>query len=168
MPGNYPVSRASITSVPLHFAPDEHEAIRTTPSCTALFSTLASRKSPRLRQRGMENGHVANGQALANGHAIFGETLQKIESNMQEQENIFLFVPNLIGTDSPRPDSSPSDTSRLCPHRAGHLLPLLHASPPAHVLLSVQPVLHPGRIGWNGRPALQPIHHVRSCPGHGY
>ena len=65
------------------------------------FFNLATRQSPRLRQRGMENGHVANGEALANvlvnGHAIFGETLQKIESNIQEQENIFLFIPNLIG-----------------------------------------------------------------------
>lgn len=65
-------------------------------SASGIFK-LAMRQSPRLQQRGMENGHIANGVALSNGHAIVGEALQKIGSNIQKQENIFLFIPNIIG-----------------------------------------------------------------------
>ena len=45
------------------------------------------------------NGHAMNGHAdrsLANGHAK-GPARKVAEGDEQSQENIFLFVPNLIG-----------------------------------------------------------------------
>jgi len=46
------------------------------------------------------NGHAMNGRAtngsLTNGHAK-GPTRKAVEDDEQSQENIFLFVPNLIG-----------------------------------------------------------------------
>lgn len=34
---------------------------------------------------------------LANGHAKVDATLEKLEAEIVEEENIFLFIPNLIG-----------------------------------------------------------------------
>ncbi|KAJ9644279.1 phosphatidylinositol synthase 1 (CDP-alcohol phosphatidyltransferase1) [Knufia peltigerae] len=38
-----------------------------------------------------------NGHALPNGEAKVSESLEKLESDIYEEENIFLFIPNLIG-----------------------------------------------------------------------
>ena len=116
----------------------------------------------------MENGHIANGEALANGHAIVGETLQKIESNIQNQENIFLFIPNLIGKLYPTIGVHLSDPSRLHSHCPRHLLPLLHAASPAHVLLSVQSIVYSRRSGRTSRKTLQTVDDIRRCSRHGH
>jgi hypothetical protein len=127
-------------------------------------SNLATRHSPRLQRRGMENEHLANGEALANGHAIIGETLQKMDSNIQKQENIFLFIPNLIGKPSPAVEVHQSDPFRLRSHFPRHILPLLHATAPAHVLLLVQSIMHSRCSGWIRRTILQPVNDVRRSP----
>jgi hypothetical protein len=44
----------------------------------------------------MEVQHKANG-GLANGHAKMNGAVKKIESETPKQENIFLFIPNIIG-----------------------------------------------------------------------
>lgn len=38
-----------------------------------------------------------NGHALPNGEAKVSGALEKLESDIYEEENIFLFIPNLIG-----------------------------------------------------------------------
>ena len=129
---------------------------------------LATRQSPRLQRRGMENGHVANGKALANGHAIMGETLQKIESNIQNQENIFLFIPNLIGKQCIATTVLPSDPYRLRSDCPCHLLPLLHATSSANVFLSIQSIMYSRCPGWTSRAALQPVHDLRRGSRHGH
>jgi hypothetical protein len=93
----------------------------------------------------MENGQVSTGEVLANGHAMVGEALQKIDSHIQEQENIFLFIPNIIGKhfSAVGAEQTVSDSIRLHPHCPRHLIPLLHASTPANMLSSLQPFLHP-------------------------
>lgn len=42
------------------------------------------------------NGTLANGHAKANG------VIDKVEEQVYEEENIFLFLPNLIGKTRPR------------------------------------------------------------------
>ena len=44
------------------------------------------------RQNGSANGHV-----VANGQAKMNEMLEKVNSEIEKQENIFLFIPNIIG-----------------------------------------------------------------------
>ena len=39
-----------------------------------------------------------NGHALPNGHTKMNGTLEKSEADIYEDENIFLFIPNIIGT----------------------------------------------------------------------
>lgn len=38
-----------------------------------------------------------NGSVLANGHAKLTQVVEQIEEEIYEEENIFLFIPNVIG-----------------------------------------------------------------------
>lgn len=38
---------------------------------------------------------------LANGHAKLNQAVQQIEEDIYQEENIFLFLPNVIGTLAP-------------------------------------------------------------------
>jgi hypothetical protein len=41
--------------------------------------------------------HQGNAHLLANGHAELNGAVEKIEAQIYEEENIFLFIPNIIG-----------------------------------------------------------------------
>ena len=45
----------------------------------------------------MESDYGANGHALANGQAKLNGTIEKVEKTIYKQENIFVFIPNIIG-----------------------------------------------------------------------
>jgi hypothetical protein len=45
----------------------------------------------------MAERHKSNGHALANGNAKLTQVVEKIEEDIYQEENIFLFIPNIIG-----------------------------------------------------------------------
>ena len=49
------------------------------------------------KQKIMEAGSTGNGDILANGHAKPNGTIARAEKQTYKQENIFVFIPNLIG-----------------------------------------------------------------------
>ena len=49
------------------------------------------------KQKMMEAESTANGDILANGHAKLNGTIARAEKTIYKQENIFVFIPNLIG-----------------------------------------------------------------------
>lgn len=80
----------------------------------------------------------------------------------EHEENIFLFVPNLIGRSPARPAGqgrkAPSElanvTPRLCPRLPCPHLALLHAPPPAHMHRPVQHIVSARRARWLRSPRL--------------
>ena len=75
--------------------------------------------------------------ANTNGRAV------RSSSTEEDEENIFTFIPNLIGTNSPtRLCKTPlTRNSRLLSHRPRYRIPLLHAPAPAHLLAPLQRIL---------------------------
>lgn len=51
-------------------------------------------------------------------------------------------------------------SNRIFPSRPYDCLPLLHASPPAYLLHSLQCFMSAGRPGWVRRAILQPVYHL--------
>jgi len=49
------------------------------------------------RKQKMEAESTGNGDILANGHAKLNGTIARAEKTIYKQENIFVFIPNLIG-----------------------------------------------------------------------
>ena len=49
------------------------------------------------KQKMMEAESTANSDILTNGHAKLNGTIAKAEKTTYKQENIFVFIPNLIG-----------------------------------------------------------------------
>ena len=49
------------------------------------------------RRQKVELEQNSNGHALANGHAKMNGAIEQVEMKLQKQENIFLFIPNIIG-----------------------------------------------------------------------
>lgn len=99
---------------------------------------------------------------LADGN---GSTVGPAQQDTHEsEENIFLFYPNLIGTNSSRftgPINS-QFSSRLLPHRPRHRFPLLHAASPPNLLLSLQRILLARRARRGSGTVLPPEDNVRS------
>jgi hypothetical protein len=49
------------------------------------------------KQKMMGAESTANGDILTNGHAKLNGTIARVEKTIYKQENIFVFIPNLIG-----------------------------------------------------------------------
>lgn len=49
------------------------------------------------KQKMMGAESTVNGDILTNGHAKLNGTIARVEKTIYKQENIFVFVPNLIG-----------------------------------------------------------------------
>jgi hypothetical protein len=60
------------------------------------------------KQKMMEADPTASGDIRANGHAKLNGTIEKVEKTTYKQENIFLFIPNIIG----RPNSADPQSLR--------------------------------------------------------
>lgn len=56
----------------------------------------------------MAERHKSNGHVLANGNAKLTQVVEKIEEDIYQEENIFLFIPNIIGE---FPNFSKSETT---------------------------------------------------------
>jgi hypothetical protein len=54
-----------------------------------------------------------NGYAMANGQATVNGMVTKLEEEIYQEENIFLFLPNIIGM-SPRVSASSAAATNLC------------------------------------------------------
>jgi hypothetical protein len=52
------------------------------------------------KQKKMEAEPISVGPILANGHAKLNGTIEKVEKEVYKQENIFIFIPNIIGRPS--------------------------------------------------------------------
>ena len=54
------------------------------------------------KQKMMQTDSATDGDILANGSAKSNGTIGKVKKGAYKQENIFLFIPNLIGTLQPQ------------------------------------------------------------------
>jgi hypothetical protein len=52
------------------------------------------------KQKMVEVEPIANSPTLPNGHAKLNGTIEKAEKEVYKQENIFIFIPNIIGRQS--------------------------------------------------------------------
>jgi hypothetical protein len=112
---------------------------------------------------------MAATRPLPNGNGnMVRPTSRDVEE--EEDENIFLFYPNLIGMHSiqlPNISQLIKPTNRLLPRRPRRSLALLHAPPPTHMLAPILDILPARRARRARRPPLPAIDKVRRCPGHG-
>jgi hypothetical protein len=77
--------------------PSSHEA-PASPSLLSRAHTLAEMGGVQTRkQKVMEAESTTNGDILSNGHTKPNGTIAKVEKTIYKQENIFVFIPNLIG-----------------------------------------------------------------------
>jgi hypothetical protein len=53
------------------------------------------------KQKMMGADPAASGEILANSHAKLNGTIEKVKNEIYKQENIFIFVPNIIGRSNP-------------------------------------------------------------------
>jgi hypothetical protein len=58
------------------------------------------------KQKMMGAGLTASSEILANGHVKLNGTFEKAEKEIYQQENIFIFVPNIIGGSDPLHDQT--------------------------------------------------------------
>ena len=119
------------------------------------------------KQKMMEAESSANGDILANGHAKLNGTITRAEKTTYKQENIFVFIPNLIGRllylCLQSLERSLTWDLRLLTRLSRHSVPLLHAPPSANLLRPVQHIL-PARCARRiRRTSLQPSHYFRRC-----
>jgi hypothetical protein len=94
------------------------------------------------------------------------------------KENIFVFIPNLIGTIQSCTKTTTLHTrlpmynlltrTRLLPYLPGHPLPLLYATPSPHMLHTLLHILPPRRPRRPRSPQIQPVHKVRCSARHGH
>jgi hypothetical protein len=59
--------------------------------------TAMSGVQTRKKKMMMEAKLPVTGEILANGHAKLNGTIEKVEKEIYKQENIFIFIPNIIG-----------------------------------------------------------------------
>lgn len=117
-----------------------------------------------------QTAFVQQDGAKLNGHA---NPKDRQLQAPEQQENIFLFYPNIIGL---QPSSWSSQLCiiglnnplfRLLPHHPGYCIPLLHASPSAHLLPPLQHFLSPRCPRRRRSSPLPAIDAFRRGPGHG-
>jgi hypothetical protein len=110
------------------------------------------------------------GEGMLNGKPKTNGTVGKVGASIQKKENIFLFIPNIIGQSRGSVlVSSPAHhfCARLLARRPRHRLALLHASPPPNMLPPLLDILPTRCAGRHGRSTLQPIHHLWRSARHG-
>ena len=96
------------------------------------------------RRQKMETELQPNGNALANGQAKMNGTVEKVHKQVYKQENIFLFIPNIIGRGDPGVQDMNSlltSNRRLLSCLPRHSLTLLHASTSPNMFRSLQHLL---------------------------
>jgi len=109
-----------------------------------------------------------NGSATANGHA---SPRGNISRGSEKRENIFLFIPNIIGKEvwwEPRAQPLLTKFDRLLTYLPGHSVPLLHASPSKNMLSTLQCIMSTRCAGRGCSAALSTIYSIRSRTGHGH
>jgi hypothetical protein len=116
-----------------------------------------------------ENGNATGPVTRANGSAQ--KALKEEVEDDFEEENIFIFIPNIIGALHPplhHPIPILIVVYRLRPHHPRPSIPLLHVPPPANLLPTVFDFLHPRRRRRPRSPTLQPIHDLWRRTRHGH
>lgn len=106
-------------------------------------------------------------QSQSNGHVK--ETIQNPTTPARSNENIFLFVPNLIGrTVLPQGKHDESLTMIRIPEScSSDRLALFHALTPATMFIPLQRIMSPGCPGRLCGAQVAAIYKVWSSPGHG-
>jgi hypothetical protein len=107
-------------------------------------TNFASNCSPLFMNRQALHQRVADMQAIPPDQ-VADSTQSSPAGN--KKENIFLFIPNLIGTSGTPLHARSILTSdlRLHPDHPCHNIPLLHASPPPPLQLHLRNILPPRR-----------------------
>lgn len=77
---------------------------------------------------------------LVNGHAKMNGVIDKLDMELQRQENIFLFVPNIIGKFIPSKFKvvRRADARRLLPNYPCYCFTLLYAPPSSNLFPTLQ------------------------------
>lgn len=120
-------------------------------------ATMAEEKQP--------NGYATAGRARRMSEVV----LQQLDERIQKEENIFLFLPNIIGEANVHERRNPRLTSsRLLSSHTCNSLPLLHASTSANMLATLQRIVPPRRPRRLRSAKVQPVNHIRCCLGHGH
>lgn len=133
---------------------------------------MPPRRSARqpARQEAMAQDEEPNMDHNTNGHAMNGypkgPEQDLVEESEKTQENIFLFVPNLIGMRCPhtlqvRTHADTVHWYRLHPHRPRPRISVLHATAPAPLQLPLLRLLPPRRHGRLGCAQVPAIHSLR-------
>lgn len=109
------------------------------------------------------NGNAARGRRVS-------EVVMQLDERIHKEENIFLFLPNIIGVWQELSTSKdPRLTKpRLLAHRSGDRISLLHALTSSNMFASVQHIMHPRRSGRLRGEKIQPVDNVRRGAGHGH
>jgi hypothetical protein len=109
----------------------------------------------------------ANGNGTAKAPAT-----PKLNEILEETENIFLFIPNLIGQEkSPQCPSGVKQLTlrnRILSNRPRPRIPLLHAPPPSNLLRPILHIMSPGRSRRLRSSQIQPIHKVWCSTRYGH
>lgn len=110
-----------------------------------------------------------NGHATPAGRRMsMSEAIEKIDDSFYKQENIFLFVPNLIGEESICCHGMRLiDECRLQPDFPRFRFSLLHAHTSSNMFPPLQHIMPPRCSGRHGRTKIQPVDPVRRSAGHG-
>ena len=110
-----------------------------------------------------------NGHATPAGRRMsMSEAIEKIDDSFSKQENIFLFVPNLIGKETTCSRGMRlTDQCRLQPNLPRFCFSILHAHTSSDMLPPLQHIMPPRCTGRHGREKIQPINAVRRSARHG-
>lgn len=106
--------------------------------------------------------HTAmNGNGSAHGHVTDVEAYPK--------ENIFIFIPNLIGKLQPNSSKSPTTKPhvRIFTDRTSHSIPILHAPSSTNLFPPLQHILSPRRTRRLRSTSFRAINSIRCRPRHG-
>src|ERR1051326_8810254 len=104
-----------------------------------------------------------NGQANGNGN-IHG--VRETSTSTETEENIFLFIPNLIGIPSSsvltflRHPLTSAASHRLRTRYSRHRISILHAPPPPHMFCTLQCIMYSRCSRWLCCATIQAVHKV--------
>ena len=126
-----------------------------------------------MQTRSQRQDNMASPQP--NGHATpagrrmsMSEAIEKIDDSFYSQENIFLFVPNLIGREIHCcPRMRLTDQCRLQPNLPRFRFSVLYAHTPSNMLPPLQHIMPPRCPGRHGCEKIQPINAIRRSAGYG-